>query len=260
MVSVRDLRVSDDVSPAAWIAPRLGGDFGAVTRTVPGGYEAYARICHPVADRDGSPVNWSEVAVATGAQAHRLMQWHALVGSSDPHNFVGSLWHGSDPRRGSLELDALVALLALLSAQAAVVSVCCFCLWEGYGWVERPATVVSSTLAGVDSGEAAPSAPAFSAEELSRPRVELPNRRYLLLAGPLSAATQIGGPHRRQSPNLFWPADRVWCVATELDFDSTLVGGTAELINAILESPALDAWPVQAEDSLAADADRINRP
>src|SRR5882762_657896 len=41
------LRVCEEVSAAAWIAPRLGGAFGAVTQAVPVGFEDYARICHP---------------------------------------------------------------------------------------------------------------------------------------------------------------------------------------------------------------------
>jgi hypothetical protein len=61
-----------------------------------------------------------------------------------------------------------------------------------------------------------------------------------------------------QSPNIFWPADRTWCVASEIDFDSTLVGGSARLIEAILNTPELDTWPVGPDDSLAYDADKIN--
>jgi hypothetical protein len=258
VVAMRDLRVSDDVSPAAWIAPRLSGEFGAVTRTVPGGYEAYVRLCHPVADRERRPVSWSQVAAATDAQAHRLMQWHALVGSRDPLNLAGSVWRGSNPQRGNLEPEALGALCALLGEQTAAAAECFFCLWDGYGWVDSGPTVVRSSSAGAGRREDA-RAPAFSPEELSRPRVDLPQRRYLLLAGALPAAAQIVWPPFRQSPNLFWPADRAWCVATELDFDSTLVAGTTELIDALLEAPALEAWPVQADDSLAADADQINR-
>jgi hypothetical protein len=98
---------------------------------------------------------------------------------------------------------------------------------------------------------------------LSRPRLHLPGRDYLLLVGPLSAALQIGWRVRAdwfdpQSPNLFWPACEEWCVASEIDFDSTLVGGTSELIDSILQAPAFDSWSVRADDSLAADADRIN--
>jgi hypothetical protein len=47
-------------------------------------------------------------------------------------------------------------------------------------------------------------------------------------------------------------------VASEIDFDSTLVRGTTELIRAILDEPGLDAWSVGPDDSLAYDADRIN--
>jgi hypothetical protein len=240
VVWLKDLVVNEDVSQATWIAPRLGGEFGAVGRTVPRGYGAYARICHPTADRDGWPTKWSEVAAATGRRAHPLMQWHSLVGSSDPVNIAGSIWPGPNPQRGNLEPDVLIALCELLGVHTATPEDCCFCLWEGYGWL--------------DGGPA----PAFTAEELSRPRLELPHRSYLLLTGALAAASQTIWPPLRQSPNLFWPVDRTWCAATELDFDSTLVAGTAELIDAILKSPSFDAWRVQPDDSLAADADTIN--
>jgi hypothetical protein len=65
--------------PGEWIAPRLQGEFGAVTLAVPNGYAAYARICHPAIDRDGRSASWPEVARATGRTPHALMQWHARV-------------------------------------------------------------------------------------------------------------------------------------------------------------------------------------
>ena len=63
---------------------------------------------------------------------------------------------------------------------------------------------------------------------------------------------------RRESPNLIWPANHTWLVASEIDFDSTLVGGSAKLIEAIIECSELEAWHVWPTDSLAADADKIN--
>jgi hypothetical protein len=48
-------------------------------------------------------------------------------------------------------------------------------------------------------------------------------------------------------------------VCGEIDFDSTLVGGSASLIEAILHTPELDAWSVNPGDSLAFDADELNR-
>ena len=95
--------MSDDVSPAEWIAPRLTGGFGAVTRTAPCGYPAYARICHPAGARDGGLATWSEVAQATGRQTHPVMQWHALVVSADHLNANGSVWPGHNPEQGNFE-------------------------------------------------------------------------------------------------------------------------------------------------------------
>jgi hypothetical protein len=62
-----------------------------------------------------------------------------------------------------------------------------------------------------------------------------------------------------QSPNLLWPADRSWCLATEIDFDSTLIGGPQELIDALLQCPGLEAWPVSPADDLTFDGDLLNR-
>jgi hypothetical protein len=241
-----DLQLIDDPSVADWIAAGLGGKFGAVTRTVPAGYPAYVRICHPAPDRDGTLASWSEVAATTGRQVHALMQWHALVGSRDWLNMTGSLWRGENPERGNLVPEVLGPLFDLLAHHTTDPGRCFFCVWEGYGWAQE--------AAGFPPGS----------------RVYLPDRDYLAWTGPLSAAPKIGyeiGTRFSdtsvevdwfQSPNLFWPHDRAWCAASEIDFDSTLIGGRAELVDAILATPAFDAWPIGPDDSLAYDADKIN--
>ena len=59
VVETADLKLAPDadVAAASWIKPRLTGAFGAVTRHVPEGYAAYARVCHPVEDDAGQQVN-----------------------------------------------------------------------------------------------------------------------------------------------------------------------------------------------------------
>jgi len=42
-------------------------------------------------------------------------------------------------------------------------------------------------------------------------------------------------------PNLWWPDDRAWCVASEIDLDETFVGGTRTLIDDILAREDLGA-------------------
>jgi hypothetical protein len=38
------------------------------------------------------------------------------------------------------------------------------------------------------------------------------------------------------SPHFSWPADHAWCVATEVDDDSTFIGGTQLLIDELCAS------------------------
>lgn len=47
-------------------------------------------------------------------------------------------------------------------------------------------------------------------------------------------------------------------MATEIDFDSNIVAGSPDLIAVVLAEPALDAWPIDSEDSFACDGDTLN--
>lgn len=227
---MRDLEITDGAVAGAWIGPRLGEEFGAVTCHVANGYEAYARIFHPAGfSEDGRPKRWAEVAEAMRTTAHREMQWEALVASSG--------WYGDEPMPGEMEFFDLDALCEILTARTADPGDCYFGLCTIQGWLDS-----------------------FPAAEYLQRLLRLPlDRDHIVLAGPLAAVGQITRDgKRRDVPNLIWPEDRSWLVASEVDFDSTLVGGSAELIEAIVESPALEAWQVEPADSLAADADKIN--
>jgi hypothetical protein len=267
-----DLRVIDGAAAGVWIEPRLGGEFGAVTLQVPRGYEEYARIFHPAKDADSNPVRWADVAEGLGKIAHREMQWHTLLGFSDPDELSGSYgpdtavgprWSGYDPPTGRMDLKTLDALCGILAVHTTNLSDCYFGLCTIQGWLDS-----------------------FSADEL-KPLLKLPwGRDHVVLSGSLSAVDQIaenwskpspsraifvlrqgGGPpygsnpadlSRREAPNLIWPADRMWFVASEVDFDSTLVGGSVKLIEAIVELSELEARQMEPTDSLAADADHLN--
>ncbi len=87
--------------------------------------------------------------------------------------------------------------------------------------------------------------------------VHLSGRDYHLGRGPVRSACAIGELHTveshtaeggwwlvPQSPNLCWPEDRAWFVATEIDFDSTLVAGTRDLVDDLLAHDVLEALEV----------------
>jgi hypothetical protein len=78
------------------------------------------------------------------------------------------------------------------------------------------------------------------------PRFHLPNRTYYLLSGSVSAVAELRYPDSLtewRNPDLFWPDDRRWFVATDVDFWSLYVGGDdgfiADLSNSVPTSTEL---------------------
>lgn len=143
-----------------------------------------------------------------------------------------------------------------------------FAVWEGYGW--ETSTTVYAVAEQVDEvdrlrhEEMRASARADDARrrELIRsglrsvPRFELPNRAYYLLEGPVSAATELREPghgDRWQRPDLFWPDDRSWHVATDVDFWSLYVAGSERFVSAIVDAVPTNAVDVALDDSLVAE-------
>jgi hypothetical protein len=61
-----------------------------------------------------------------------------------------------------------------------------------------------------------------------------------------------------QSASLWWPADRAWFVATDIDLVTTFVGGSAACVRDVLDHPLLEAAPVPADQRFTWDADTVN--
>lgn len=118
--------------------------------------------------------------------------------------------------------------------------------------------------------------PGALSDEISRgPRFALPNRDHVLfraapteLADPdwvLSApwrdpAMEVHGfPASAESPSIVWPDDRAWVIVSEIDWDSTIVAGSPDLVRALCTDPRLEALPIREGASLTWDSDRINR-
>ena len=58
-------------------------------------------------------------------------------------------------------------------------------------------------------------------------------------------------------PNLWWPEDRAWCCATDIDHVSSYVGGSRAFIGEILAS-CLETLEVAADARIDRQADTIN--
>lgn len=197
------LEITDDVRARERLHP-FGQDVGAV---VPDGFDAYARIDH--AGRQGGP--------------------------SDAD---------------------LAPLAALLEAHTSTAAPCWFCLWAGYGWLypgqgigrlyrtrRRLGPFRKVALARARRRDARTMRADLPSALAERSQLHLQSREYYLFQGPVSAATAFRrhGPLGMWSdgPNLWWPADRTWCVASEIDLECTYVGGTKAAVGAVVST---DAW------------------
>jgi hypothetical protein len=239
---------STAVGQADWVGERLS-PFGAhqVTSVVPAGFEAYARVLHPAAepDRDdGDLVRWAEVAAWSGLPLRADAQFHS-VALPPGRPARPAPWSGHGPERGSLYLADAEALAELVRQWTTTPERCWFCLWNGYDW---SGTVLTAPG---EAGAPLPDPDPVPAAVWSGPQVHLPHRDYLLYTGPVEAvSTAAALTDRALTPNLWWPADRAWCVATEIDLAWTYVGGPAGLIEAILDDQRLEALPAEPGDPL----------
>lgn len=253
----------DDAAAAGWLDERLTEFDGTVAGVVPGGFAAYARILHP-AYRDGAAVPWREVAAANGRTAHALMQWEQIVGDRRAREQPG-VWDTA-PYEGNVPEAVLEQLAGILRRHTDTPGTCWFGLWEGWG------------DSAVGPGETA--------------GFKIPDREMLLLTGPLetvcrtslrpgpweagaddaSVAVAVGpdapaaageplaGDPFWRSPNLWWPEDRAWCVATDIDFTYTYVGGSEACVEAVLAANGIEAHPACPIDPVTEESDRRNPP
>lgn len=245
--------------PAAgdWIAPRLapfGSCFGAV---VPQGFEAYVRILHPVQVAADRWVGWADVAARAGTHVEALSPFWRVAGLTGYREHADAA-----PLEGNLPEHTFLALTDTLAAESVAgrQTACVAALWHGWGHLHGPG---SRSIAWLYDGAPVPDPPAppagpFPREVLDGPTLELPGREYWTFACTLATADAPGRydqwrPGDRagwQSPQLLWPQDRSWCVATEVDYDSTLVGGSRRLVERVLADARLEAFEVDPADDV----------
>jgi hypothetical protein len=243
------LRPVESAASAAWLSRALERDpqytvAGLASRD----YPAYVRILHPAFAVDG-PVAWRSVADAVGGTLHPSVQWPKLERKIEA-TIARDLRLRTDrggfaPNEGDFPIPLMRSLFPVLAAHTES-SVCVAAYWVGWQGVRTwPA-----------------------------PRIRIPERRddweYALFSGTLTdilEQREMGcdddlwgwsdGP-LEFSPNFLWPLDRAWLLSTNVDFDSTVVGGSDGLIADIRSQGELETVPVSPSVSLLTDADVVN--
>ena len=200
---------------ADWLVASLTTFARNVSSFLPGDLPTYARVYHPF-DGDGlenDPRTWRELEALTREK---------LGDRETAADFALSNATNMQARVGNLPLPLIEVLVEHLAPATTTPELCYFAVWEGHGDSVAPPGL--------------------------KPKLELPNRAYDVFSGPVGAArTSLSViPFSHQSANLWWPADQAWCVATEIDFAWTYVGGARDCIAAVLADPRLEAVETNA--------------
>jgi hypothetical protein len=200
-----------DPQPAGWLRTSMTTFACSVASFLPGHYDAYARLYHPF----GTGASWRALAAAAGVD---------LRDAAAAEHFAYDGVPGAQAMVGRTPFEMVEPLLAHLRPATGTPERCFFAVWEG-------------------NGDLAP--------DSLEPKLELPHRRYHVFTGPIEAARTSCSvlPILHQSANLWWPADQAWCVATEVDFAWTYVGGARSCIDALLADARLEAVETSADAS-----------
>jgi hypothetical protein len=159
-----------------------------------------------------------------------------------------------EPYRAPEELIARLGSIAVGHTETPASA--WFGIWVGYGWTSTR-TLIATNAPWRDRRRIRRSEEERSArvqEQLEAiPRFGLPGRDYFLLAGPVESAAQIepavGRPH---PPDLWWPEDRAWFIATDTDLSWSYLGGTAELVGEVVAAHPARTKPVDWSSANAA--------
>ena len=197
---------------------------------VPTGFEAYCRIFHPAYRRvtvagktEHRPVRWRQVAEDNGKVFHNLAHWHTFLGRATISRFQHPEW-GTTPKVGELDHREAGLLASLLSRNTGTPHRCNFAWWEG----------------------------GFHGDRKRLEAVEIGEYQYFVYQRELDETPP------RDSPNLWWPEDRAWCVATDVDSFFTILGGSQDCVNKVLFHNEFEALPVNVYDPMVIAEDSID--
>lgn len=226
---VPDLTAVEWLGSSSVRAPRTVADLVGVDLPV------YVRILHPAGRVEGGTcvdVRWDVVARANGRRMHPEVEWGSITGSWSV-DAQPPAWEES-PDSGALTESVARGLAKVLRHVGADSGVVWAGTWEGWDteWPDLEGPVCRFNATGREmlaySGETAKFLPASPQDTM---------RDYL---------------------NLCWSPAGHWCVSTDIDLNSTVIGASEDIAARILESEDLEAYRVSPDQKLTWDTDKIN--
>lgn len=231
-----------------------------------------------------------------GAQYPRLMRSE----DRDVDGEIGpDGWRYSGAHEGSIDANSLATASAVLARHTSTPDAGIAAIWEGWGGLVSSAGYarffgwelsgsplrdgllkarlaaarwVRGIAASLPPRQPAPGTGLLSREAAAGPRFGLhadTGRSYVLFevgandladAAWTQRAPWIDDYRLAQSPSILWPDDHAWLLATEIDFDSTLIAGSTALIREFVQAHGIEALPLRPDANLSWDGDDVNRP
>ena len=201
-----------------------------VCSLVPKGFPRYARILHPawrVYPERRKAIRWAVMARYAGTTPHALMQWKHTAAQGMHDDRV------EPPDEGRMPGEVIKPLRKIILRHSPKSAGCWLGAAREWGWDYRESTPATACI---DTGA----------------------RAWDLFRAPVSMMDARLFTNREQTANLIWCENQDWWVTTDIDLDSTYIGGSDALIRDILESPALEAWPAAPDDDITYGADTVN--
>ena len=169
------------------------------------------------------------------------------------------------PQEGSLDREEATALVSVLRAHTTTPNKCWLAIWHGFSQLTGVIGVGGARERGLRAWfprRRAVRSDWFKppSDLADAPTVSLPNREYFLYRGTIDVVPRFEHlTGHLQTPNMWWPEDRGWFVATEIDFNSTLVACTRACATALLSTGhGLEAMEASPETRLDVYGDTVN--
>jgi hypothetical protein len=249
-VPFRNLTPARDCTHARWLVDAMQ-DREGVAKVVPAGYDAYLRIHHPLSDGR----TWAQTAPAYLRRGTTRYEYPF----PEPMTSV----------EGNLNADIVDGLTPVLAAATTTPESSHYGLWGGWGELHaqsNSAVYFRATTSRLGQAgkrrairrlrrrEIRRAQPAYDFVDSCPTQPWWGGRDTLLFDGRVDHVRFIGSLSPlddrlcRRSPQWWWPNDRAWFLANEIDYPWTYLGGGVDLIERARAVDGIEAVVVDIAD------------
>jgi len=231
-----------------WVRGRLV--YGRSLRSwIPDDFERYARVLHPAHVRKQAvdhiserSVPWSQISGWSGKPFDATSSIHDLSVRDDGMSWLRQ--GASLPMEGELERPLVDRLAEILAQATSTPGLLWLLVWYGYGtgvplqargrWWNRRRSRRRHRRPADDPRPLVDVSPSLTHS----------GRRYLLHRGSIETPSDRNDDwvFNNTPPSFWWPADRAWFVSTDIDWSSTYIAGSADLIDRLLDDRTLEVF------------------